>query len=491
MKKKIEKVKEQSENSDLNKKFEDFSYPVDDTNWDNISSRIPSGNGGGFLSENFAAHSVVPSAGVWRGIKASIKPSSRKRIAAWWWYGAAAAVFLFGYLGFLQFSNPENQSGIAVKQTQTIIDQKKDSEIAKESTKSIEPESNNPVSSSTSAKANTTKSETTNQVERDNTISIPNDSQSERTTQSPKFDKQITGRETELAIAEIREVNENFSSMPSRDERMTPMKMIGIAPEIDNSVITAAFLAGEIIPVEPTTLSEDTKKQKSSPFYDGTETPTDNQFALLAGSQLAFAGNGKIDMAESNNYDISSGISPTEENFFDENTVPVSVNYSTPIYYGVNGEIKFWKRLSAGLGLGYLRMQTTANYNNGLQSKVEDKEQKYLSIPVYLKFNFIDKPKFTAYTTAGNSLDLLVWQKVTTTETSLNGPPIESCCGGEDEKGNQANLYAGLGISFKFTKHLGVFAEGSLMRYYSITGTNFYSQQNLWPGMRFGILVSF
>ncbi|NEN24382.1 PorT family protein [Cryomorpha ignava] len=481
-------MKEQSQNSNLNKKFEDFSYPVDDTNWDAISARIPSGSGVGFLGEKFSAHSVSPSRNVWRGIEATLRPSSRKRFAGWWWYGAAAAVLLFGYFAFLQFNAPENQSQIAGKHSETRMDVKKDSETAKPDTESIGSETNNIESNSTSAEANTSITTATNKPKSEKSNSRPDNAHSGSTGQVSLADKKIAGRETELTIPENGLVNGNTSKTPTRVKRILPTKIIGIDPEIDFPVLTAA-LAGEIKTVEPANLSADHKKQKSSPFYDGTETTSENQFAILAGSQLAFAGSGDMDMAEANNFDVASGFSPGSEIGTADSSVPTSLTYSTPIYYGVNGEIKFWKRLSAGLGLGYLRMQTTAESKYGLQTLAKETESKYLSIPVYLKFNFVDKPKFTAYTTAGNAIDLLIWQK--TTETFFDGQTTESRSVSDEPKGNQANLYAGLGMSFKFTKHLGLFAEGSLMRYYSITGSNFYSQQNLWPGMRFGALISF
>lgn len=480
-------MKEQSENNGLSNKFEDFSYPVDDTNWDAIAARIPS-SGGGFLGDKFATHSVEPSAGVWRGIKATIKPASRKRAGAWWWYGAAAAVFLFGYLAFRQYSGSISQIHLAQGQEKSVTSPASNAERIHSDTASIgtatatvQLEKNVDSSSALSAKANTTKS----------TTKLPVKSESESRPANDIFGKSKLQGEGVLADAEPltdrQESNAIAESGFSGNRNPQKINLIKDG-EVDMPVLTAA-LAGEMIALEPLNLDIDHKSQKSSKFYDGTETVSENQFAILAGSQLAFAGNGEMNDAATNYSEISSGLAPNEGTGSYDSAIPTSVDYSTPVYYGVNGEIKFLKRFAAGIGLGYLRMLSTADVYYDFQSKVRESESKYLSVPVYIKFNFVNKPKFAAYATVGNAIDFLIWQN--TTETHTNGQFTEGHSVSGGEKGNQANLYTGLGVSYKFTRHLGIFTEGSLMRYYSITGTNFYSQQDLWPGMRFGALVSF
>jgi len=484
-------VKEPSENSDLNKKFENFAYPVDDTNWDAISMRIPSGKGVGFLGEKFSTYTVSPSAGVWRGIEASLQPGARRRIAAWWWYGAAAAVFLFGYLAFMQIDTPENQMQIVHKETETSMESKSGVGTAMPDSGSIAPKNNNTESNSASAEAititSTVSKASTNKTENEkgpikSESSHPgNIAQTDHITWVAEDVRDFPNTEKESFAG-------NISKMSGGTDRIILRQIAGVFPGLHLPIHTAE-LAGEMSTLHPMIELADNKKQKSSPFYDGTETSSVNQVSILAGSQLAFAGNGEMDMAESSYSGISTSLNPSEGLGLSNSSIPVSVNYSTPVYYGVNGEIKFWKRFSGGLGLGYLHMQTTANFRYALQSEVRETESKYLSIPVYIKFNFVDKPKYTAYGTAGNSIDFLIWQK--TTETYSDGQNTEIRSVNNDVKGNQANIYAGIGTSFKFTNHIGIFAEGSLMQYYSITGTNFYSQKTLWPGMRFGVLVSF
>ena len=480
-------MKEQSENNDLSKKFENFVFPVSDSNWDAISSRIPSGNGDGFLSEKFSAHAVMPSRQVWRGIDATMRPAARRRIAAWWWYGAAAAIFVMGYFAFQAFQTPDIWDEIAHTNIEKITDPETHPEIAKPDQTSGESKSKSFQSAPEVNSANSVATTSGNPA-----INHKSDLTFENTDSEKKITPDNTADVTDLRVPKLaftgkRFVGEDSSKSPLEVIKLRPEKIIGIDAEIYRPIHTAT-LAGNKVTIDPIDIA-DNKKTKSSIFYDGTEMASQNKFAILAGSQLAFAGSGEENMLEANSPGIANGLNPIEELSFNDASIPVTFTYSTPTYYGVNGEIKFWRRLSAGLGLGYLRMKTTADMHNQYQSKAKENEAKYLSLPVYLKFNFVDKPKFAAYATAGHAIDLLIWQE--TIETSTMGQHSESHSVSNEPRGNQANLYAGLGMSLKFTNHLGVFAEGSLMRYYSLSHSNFFSRQNLWPGLRFGAFVSF
>lgn len=482
-------MKRQSENNDLSKKFENYTYPVGDANWDIISARIPSGNSFGFLGDKFANHTVLPSKHVWRGIEANIRSTSRSRFAGFWWYGAAAAIFLLGYFAFQPNNASFNQEGFANKNVVVPTDSTVNSETTQPSQPLAESEKSNSQSNFPDHNGNLVAETTDNE----STIEV-------------KADSKIENIQLESAIASSQNASTNYLgeskstfqetvkddrfAEANKEQNLNPIKIAGIKPEIDIPLLIAT-LADDIIRTD-LEASDQEKNSKSTPFYDGTEELSQNRFSLLAGSQLAISGIGNYDDSEQDisfNLGAVSGFSPDHEFAFSNPSLPVSQTFSQPIYYGVNGEIKFWNRFSAGIGLGYLRMKSRSSIHYLSESKVKDHEAKYVSVPVFLKYNFVDKSKFTAYTTIGNALDILVWQE--TVETYKNGINAETNSVSPDAKGNQANLYAGLGMSFKFTNHLGVFAEGSVMRYYSITGNNFYSQQNLWPGFRFGALVSF
>lgn len=483
-------MNEQSGNNDLGKKFKDFSYPVGDESWEAISAHIPSGIGGGFLSEKFAVHTVTPSSGVWKGIAAVINPKSRKRPAAWWWYGAVASLLLFAYLASVTFNEVENQTYVARDQSKSEVNTGADttSENTKQSEENLALEKSNKSLTPASAEANTaTLSTGETDYKNDNETAKSGNSFAEKAVQPSQTDESIADEKSGMNNSE-----ENLAEAPVFDKRnirdeISVDKIPSISMDIPQRMVVAE-LAGQMRTLGLETATADESKKKESRFYDGTEPSSTNKFTVLAGSQLAFAGGGEQEDASFNSFEVNTGFAPGSTS---DLASPASVNYSTPIYYGVNGEIMFWKRFSAGLGLGYLNMKTTADYYFPSQERIaEETENRYLSIPVYLKFNFINKPKFTAYTSVGNALDIMIWQK-TTADFYINEQLRVTTGTKKRQKGNQANVYAGLGMSFKFTKNLGVFAEGSAMRYYHNSTTNFYSQKNVWPGLKFGLLVTF
>jgi len=462
-------VKGQSENNDLSKKFENYTYPAGDKNWDAISAGISSREGG-LLDEKFAGYAYEPSAVVWRGIESAIHPSRRRRIAAWWWYGAAASLFFLAYIAYLNSNSaPEQRFAERTEVNLAASDSLKATKVNQETEASGNSEMGS-LAASAKAKTETSKTRTPE-----------NNADQNNLTDSP--DNLKPGS---VGVAEVsRKVT--FSSA-KKDELEMPVyeKREGVdfqkISPLSSSIkweLAAADLAGEFRDA-PQALDKQEAK-KSTPFYDGTETLPTNEISLLAGSQLAFSGlgNQNEDGFSSSTSGIGGGVGGLN--------LSESQSYSAPVYYGVNGEIKFWSRWAGGIGLGYLRMQSDSRLNSSQNNFRVNTQRAYLSVPVYLKFNFIDKPKFAVYTSVGHAYDFLIWQQ---TESFRNGT-VTDTNNENKEKVNQANVNAGLGMQFKFTPHIGIFTEGSLMKYYWLPADNFYSQKSLWPGMRFGIVVSF
>lgn len=482
----------QSENSDLSRKFENYTYPVDDSNWEAIAAGIPYGNAKGFLSGKFAAYSVQPSAAVWNRIDAALRPSSGRRIAAWWWAAAAAAVLLFGVFTYVKYTPAPNKAPLAQQKPKTGI--QPDSNALPASSKT----NSNAVTADTSdsqlspnfakaeAKTNSNAAPSTDNAKK----SIENDFQLPRNADNSAYDvitADLEENREEVTTGNPYAQTQQNSIEPAKSEESISAESIEIINTEIQIPLTSPALAGQLKEVEFATTESAGKKVKSSPFFDGTEKEKSNEFSVLAGSQLAFAGNGSNQEDMALNTAIGAGTSTPNETA----DMYESAQYSTPVYYGVNGEIEFLKRLAAGVGLGYLQMRKNSDYYTNISQRTAvETESRYLSIPVYLKFNFIHKPKFSAYTSLGNAFDIQIWQR-TTADTYVNEQLTESKFTDDHHKGNQANVYAGLGVTFKFTKHIGLYTEGSLMHYYYSANTNFYSQQNLWPGLRFGAVVSF
>ncbi len=475
----------QSENNDLNRKFENYTYPVDDSNWEAISAGIPYGNAKGLLSGKFASYAVQPSKDVWHRIDAVLRPSSGRRTAAWWWIGAAASILLLAVFTYVKYPGTTVDKSLAEKQVKTE-NQKESNTPAKTRTPTATPNESKP----SEKPSNSAFAETTPQTEN-------SELSSESAFKSASMP--MDGKEDQI-LADLRSVKKEAHPLNNSTAFLNP-QLVPLESElleaqaisiIDSDIqidLAEAVLVGQVRTVSFAKSEVTDKKVKSSPFYDGTEKRASNEYSILAGSQLAFGGSTDQTNADYSAYADGTAVGIGVSNEFA--ALSESVTYSTPVYYGVNGEIEFLQRLAVGTGLGYLQMRKSSEYTYGGQQSLEiESQNRYLSIPAYLKFDFIHKPKFSAYTTLGNAYDIQIWQQ-TTSKTFLNGELTGTDTSNKNEQGNQANIYTGLGMTFKFTKHFGLYAEGSLLRYYYTSNPNFYSQQNLWPGLRFGAVVSF
>lgn len=491
-------VKGQSDNKNLKKKFEDFTYPVGDGNWDAISSRLPEGNPSGFLAGKFSNFTAEPGPHVWSHISALIQPSGEKRPVAWWWYAAAASLLFFVYVGYAVYNSAEAPSQL-VQEKVTKTQQTKEGKPADNAvTPLAEDSSNAKAASYTASRETTSASGAANEIDQsgkgrevtsepgvlaEKTASKVSEDNKPESLQE-KDDKNISDRKKRSAEPPliIADKKRSSSALLAKAARRDP-ELLGYHFQPNFHEFREAPATAQVSPAE--------KSKKSSGFYDGTETAPSQNFSLWAGSLMAFAGSGSQDNMEMATYNyegIGTGSGDGTSNF---TTGTSSSQFSPPVYYGVNGEIKFWNRMAAGLGVGFLHMRTTTTHTfwSGAQA-VQDISASYISVPVYVKLNFIDRSKFAAYTSMGHGYDILIGQNVSTESNSglQNSAQVNLP---NEEPGNQANLYAGLGMHYKLSRQFGIFAEGSLMHYYHLSDSNFFSQQNYWPGLRFGLLITF
>ncbi len=492
-------MKGQSDNKDLQKKFKHFSYPVGDANWDAIAARLPEGKPAGALAEKFANFKAEPSSKVWSNISATIQPSRSKRPVVWWRYAAAASLLLFVYVGYVVFDSAEGPKQL-VQEKAAKTQQTKEEKLSEKGIAPLDQDSSNSGAAASGAYREMPSFKSDTKVNRASGKADEITSESGTLAKSTRTTHAAINPPEGIHAEEIRggiDKNEGTVSYPAGSivEERAPITLLAKAAlrdaEIEGYRWMPNFAEFSTIPVMAQALPTE-KNKKSSAFYDGTETESSQNFSLWAGSLLAFGNSASQNNMELVNSNFNNGVGTGSG----EITADLSMNsivkkYATPIYYGVNGEIKIWNRLAAGIGVGFLQMRTTAiqTYWNG-DEVVQKSEHRFLSLPVYAKFNFIDKSKFAAYTSLGHGYDILLGQKIST-ESSSNAQLIASGNLPHEDQGNQANLYAGLGMHFKFSRQFGVFAEGSLMHYYQLSNNNFFGQQKYWPGLRFGLLMTF
>ena len=485
-------MKKPSENSDLKKKFANFTYPVSDTAWDGISKEIGGDSGRGIIGPAFENFARTPSAKVWKGVYTALHGTPKRRVAAWWWSGAAAACLL---AAFLFYKTDPNFHIYSVSQQKTVTPTTKAN--AAQSKNMISPnrewnDSANPTPSQ--QKENTLENignaeiNTPGNAESDVQNHVPPSDQTQPIAKStvPTGDKNPVKAHSSEQVAAY-SVNNGLTGLPntlSGDLVQKDIPPTSIPPL--NALIIHAAITPELdtIIVIPPDRGENAGKDRSTPFYDGKKPQKDHTYALLAGSQLAFS----TDLSRNDMDHAYPGIASGEFTAMD--AYREDTQYNTPVAYGVNFEIKIIRRLAAGTGIGYLQLsKTTENYFVSGREVVENARADYLSIPLYLKFSFVDRPKIDAYISLGHSWDILLSENISgeVFQNEISQKTYHKA----GTQGNQANVYASTGIAWKFTRVIGVYAEGSLMRYYHSAEANFYNSQNLWPGLRVGAIVSF
>ncbi len=512
----------------MKKKFENFSYPVSDHTWDALAAHIPARGRTGFLGAKFKAYTVAPSVGVWKGIDAALRQKSDRRPAAWWWVAAAGAFFLLGYLASLDqvgFKKSHHLSENAPAQVEAEnsdkaatenLDETPTQKESRDQANSAEP-TNISDSSTYPAEHDNPKPVDKPILEDDRQVASKMDAQNNSSVKiaAEKTDTSLPVRTKSPAVQNgknlwqpprldqkpqsageailnqthgfaDRKLGNETTENKAKNYPELPMKII--PPAVTRLVGGELFAEEprEIIPIDPIALDG----RKSSPFYDGNEPSPAHDFSILAGSQLAFALGNTDGEDAALLFGSGSGMNDGTGSISDLVASSPSTSYAPPIYYGLHGELQVWKHFSAGLGLGYLRTARSTSILYGAQNQTIESINSYLSLPVYLKFNYVDKPKFAAYTSFGSAYEVLVNQK-TTAETVQNGVSVKDEIDPVGQSGDQANIYSALGMNIKITKHIGVFAEASAMHYFYLTSDNFYGRQKIWPGMRFGAVVSF
>ncbi|MBQ9285932.1 MAG: PorT family protein [Bacteroidaceae bacterium] len=154
-----------------------------------------------------------------------------------------------------------------------------------------------------------------------------------------------------------------------------------------------------------------------------------------------------------------------------------TTSHKLPVVVGMNLSIPITKKWCAETGLSYTKLSsTTDNYANG-QYIHESQRIHYLGIPLRAQFRFLDSRFFTAYTTAGGSIEIpvkaalesrsQVWNESSTTTTSLSAPV-------------QFSTTLSLGAQFNCNSLFGIFAEPQL-QWFVPTGSDIETYRTKHP----------
>lgn len=136
----------------------------------------------------------------------------------------------------------------------------------------------------------------------------------------------------------------------------------------------------------------------------------------------------------------------------------ITFNHDIPVTYGLSVGYDISKRWSIYTGVNYTMYSSKAT----IASETISQKLHYLSVPLDVKFNFTDSRFIRVYALAGGSVDKCV--SGTRTYISPKG----------SKNGEKASIpevefsaYAGVGLMFKITEFLSLYAEPQYIHYFN------------------------
>jgi len=470
-------VKERSENN-LGKKFDDFKHKAADGLFDKVQ-RAGAPVSGEF-SGSFDGYTHIPQGSVWLRIEAILHPEKRRR-AIFWWSSAAGLAILIG-TGLFWNLNSRNKavfetSNAQLDENRPPAEQYEISEnevfpnIAENDIKPILFDNNESFLEEKSSilpktkKSKPPKKKKGSRLMEQNLLVEQPMKQDQKSTPENR-----TGTPTELKLISLRakcllpieinkdsltEFNENPPAVP-KTRRWNP---------------GGSLLAGNLSP----SLSNGTVSSSS---------PTENVYNNSGLSSPS----GLIDPSSVSTLttnDPRGEFASTTSNFGgnEEDLVPISA--------GLDFEYCLSQRLSILIGLQYTMLKSRTTLMDQQGSVRVDIKRNYVGAPLGIKFQFIQKRKFAAYTKASLISELGLNQKE-------NYNPIEGAFGGLNEDQTtttysrriaqmQYGTSLGLGTNYSFSDKWNLYGEITACSYFYQSHYNTYSNQTLWPAFKLGI----
>ncbi len=170
-------------------------------------------------------------------------------------------------------------------------------------------------------------------------------------------------------------------------------------------------------------------------------------------------------------------------------------DFSSPLYLTFTVEKQLKKkdngRWNIGFGFGVLNVKSELAYQNEFSSVEQKIRRTYGVIPIYAKYNFIQKEKFRAFATAGFNAEFGMNGRIEHTETFANG--TESSFIEKFPLGlGHANVNSGLGVSYSPFNKLSITAELNAARYFEDQWSSvIWNEKSVWVRMKTGVALQF
>lgn len=491
---------------DLNDKFSDFEHTPEDSSWNTISGGINSRQSPGNLSNKMDDLSVPPGSSVWSGIASQIHPNRKKKAILWWNYGAAASLISAVLLASLVFSS-STESATAY----TPRDTSSGELVSWDENYSNEEEFTNTSDNETrlTDASEEIKKEFQDEETARNTSKSPDRKTLKKQLTANKAsqtsgDRDSANGEVENLIKQVIEASDVlYSSTPEENSPYTSSS---------NSEDTLLIFRVTKLKLEPryyanysTVDVKDNLAVSTFPFWltseDGSVKPNKKgkSTSLLAMTQLNQSSSSTSDgmsLLASNTPQSFIGIADESLSLADAENSAVTSNekFSTPLYFSLNLEkelsIGRRNRWSAGSGLGYLLMRSSTSYESEEISSITDIKRNYIAVPLYLKYNFIKKPRWSSYASLGSSAEFGLGGKAETND--FRNDELENSSSSKFNLGvGQFNASTSIGFNIKLSTHLTAFSEASVAHYFYQSNYNLWSSKKLWPGLKTGLSLRF
>ncbi|MFK7755921.1 MAG: hypothetical protein AB8B53_03195 [Flavobacteriales bacterium] len=515
-------------------KFAEFEHTPDDSNWNSISGGINSRQQPGGLADKFADFQVEPKKKVWAGIMAGAGIQKKSKPAAFWFTSGVAASVAILAVWSLAFSGGDSITAYAprINGQEAELNLTAEKSVNDENSIAIGESSENTSKQNSSTVLDASKE---NNYDQPSSVTANSDinsfsqpdgnppstaaSEPSRISNSMADYLLANGEDLDQAVLAHRDSLSTLNGIPPLIDRLSaePLEYLedNLASTANNSedtLVTFTIRKSEYgseqnlleaMKLEPISSSEPKApklKGSTESFWFGDEfmlpPPRDNSTSsLLASSQL-----NQPAMAENlNAVQPADGLSITTTgdqeivNSF-SGTLPRygAEEFSTPVYISLNFEKRFMtgrkNRLSLGTGLGALFTNSTQNADfQDIRSLVEN-SRTYGVLPLYVKYDFISKPKWNMYLSSGGALELGLAGERTITDIQ-NGKEINSTSSKLELGIGQVNVNTGIGGSVNLGRHFSFFSEVSVAHYIYESQFNFWSSQKLWPSLKTGIIL--
>jgi len=166
--------------------------------------------------------------------------------------------------------------------------------------------------------------------------------------------------------------------------------------------------------------------------------------------------------------------------------------FSTPIYMTFTVEKQLKKeengRFNIGFGFGILNVKSELNYEDQYVTGNQKIRRTYGVIPIYAKYNFIQKEKFRSFISAGVSAEFGINGKIETTEKYPSGYEYVNSDTFPLGLGH-ANLNSGVGVSYSPFNKVSINAEINASKYLSKGAI--WAEKEVWLNIKTGVALRF